>query len=138
MEKAGPERFQRPRPATGMPPAQQADLLRDYLAFYEEAASQNPSLLNRKMDRKAAADVLNRVGVLISAEACKLADTPGPLKDFLDANPLPASMTDHLPPEFRAYCPRSWGGLRRNRPPPTRRSWAREPATRSGTPVCGA
>jgi hypothetical protein len=70
---------------------------------YRVWATEDPSRLNRKVPREAFDDLLNRVGELLLEQASILAATPGPIRKFVDHNPLPPSLEGKLPDEFRAF-----------------------------------
>jgi hypothetical protein len=44
------------------------------------------------------------VGGKLLEESEKLANTDGPVRKFLDDNPLPAPLAEMLPPQFRVFC----------------------------------
>ncbi|RKH51114.1 hypothetical protein D7X55_20450 [Corallococcus sp. AB049A] len=47
--------------------------------------------------------MLDQVGALLLQQSAVLATTPGPIREFLDRNPLPPSLEGRLPDEFRAF-----------------------------------
>jgi hypothetical protein len=63
----------------------------------------DPSVLNRKAPRDAFAPLLDKVGQFLLQEAEILARQPGPIRQFLNGNPLPPSLQGHLPDEYRAF-----------------------------------
>jgi hypothetical protein len=94
------------RPANNRPLSKQEKLrlLTEYAAHYRDAVLNDASALNRKIPREAFTDLLDRVGMLLVDESTRLATAPGPVREFLDANPLPEGMAPLLPDSFRAFC----------------------------------
>jgi hypothetical protein len=79
-------------------------LLKDYVSHYEREAAVDPTTLNRKVPREAFSELLDRIGGLLLQESKSMAIEHGPVYEFLDATPLPSSMEDLLPRDFRVYC----------------------------------
>jgi len=79
-------------------------LLTEYAAHYRDAVVKDDTALNLKIQRDAFTDLLDRVGMLIADESARLATAPGPVSEFLGANPLPEGMAPLLPVSFRAFC----------------------------------
>jgi hypothetical protein len=97
--------FVRPQAAAKLTPDEKRQLLRDYFAEYRKLAEeQSPHVLNQKLSRKEFNELLDQVGELLVNAAASLSSQPGTVRQFLDANPLPASLAGRLPDEFRAYC----------------------------------
>jgi hypothetical protein len=94
----------RPQPASKLNKAQRQVVLRDYYEEYRRSVEGDPDLLNRKLPRDAFAELLDQVGELALHEAGALASQAGPVRQFLDDNPLPPSLQGRLPDEFRAFC----------------------------------
>jgi hypothetical protein len=44
------------------------------------------------------------LGEILLTESEKLAEAAGPVRNFLDANPLPPGMVERLPDNFRVFC----------------------------------
>lgn len=89
-------------------PDEKPQLISEYVAYYGKIAQHavdhgDHSELNVKLPKAAAEAFLSAVGTLLNQAAIKAAKT-GEVKDFLDRNPLPDSMKNHLPDEFRAFC----------------------------------
>lgn len=89
-------------------PEEKPQLISEYIAFYKEIATRatehkDYSELNVKLPKAAAEDFLSDVGALLNQAAIKAAKA-GQVRAFLDGNPLPESMKNHLPDEFRAFC----------------------------------
>ncbi len=96
--------YQRPTNRLPLSKSEKLDLLKDYVRHYQQLAAADPTALNRKVPREAFDDLLDRLGEMLLAESTRLAETKGPVRDFLDANPLPPAMADRLPVGFRAFC----------------------------------
>lgn len=94
------------RPTNRLPllKADKLNLLKDYIEHYRQLATTDKTALNRKVPREAFNDLLDRVGGLLLAESAKLAESVGPIRTFLDSNPLPQSMAERLPDDFRIFC----------------------------------
>ena len=96
--------YERPTNPAALDKAQKLSLLKDYVAHYEAAAAADRSILNRKLPRNAFSELLNKLGGLLLEESIRLAAEPGPVRDFLEANPLPHAMDKLLPDKFRTFC----------------------------------
>lgn len=94
------------RPTNGSPlsKSEKLDLLKDYVRHYRQLAAADSTVLNRKVSREAFGDLLDRLGEMLLTESARLAESEGPVRDFLGANPLPPAMADHLPVDFRVFC----------------------------------
>lgn len=97
--------YRRPQPA-GEPLRgdQRRQALETYFAHYREVAKQDPTALNQKISREPFGALLDAIGQLLLDESGKLSQMPGPVRDFLDANPLPTILADRLPADFRVFC----------------------------------
>jgi hypothetical protein len=96
--------YERPVNTSALSKEQKLSLLKEYISHYEREAARDRSVLNRKLPREAFSGLLERIGELLLQESKGIAVAPGPVYDFLDANPLPSSMQEHLPRDFRVYC----------------------------------
>lgn len=96
--------FQRPTPDMKLCKEDREALLREYLAHYSCIAQEEPSALNRKLPREALQELLDEIGSALLARAGQLAKQPGPLRQFLEQNPLPGRLSALLPDDFRAFC----------------------------------
>lgn len=96
--------YQRPGNTRILSKAEKIALLRGYTAYYQEVAATDPGALNRKAPREAFANLLDRIGEIIIEESEKLEKSPGPIREFLEANPLPEAMAPLLPGAFRTFC----------------------------------
>ena len=74
------------------------------MQHYRQLAASDSTVLNRKVPRGAFADLLDRMGEMLLTESMKLAESPGPIRTFVDANPLPPAMAQRLPDYFRVFC----------------------------------
>lgn len=98
------QRYERPTNPSPVDPDEKAELLSQYFVYYEQLAQENPDLLNVKLKRAAAADLLDEIGGLLLERAKSLASSQGMVRDFLDNTELPKCMRERLPDEFRAFC----------------------------------
>lgn len=98
------QRYERPSNKKPVAPDEKAELLRQYFAYYEQVAQQDPDRLNVKLERAAVADLLDEIGGLLLERAKALSSSQGTVRDFLDATELPECIRERLPDEFRAFC----------------------------------
>ena len=96
--------YRRPQPTSRLSKHDRQELLGAYYRDYRHLAEQQLDTLNRKLPREAFARILDHVGALLLREAAALASQAGPVREFLDNNPLPAPLQGRLPDEFRAFC----------------------------------
>jgi hypothetical protein len=96
--------YERPVNLAPLSKAQKLTLLKELVTHYEVEAALDRGALNRKMPREAFAGLVDRVGELLLQESKRLAEEPGAVRDFLDSNPLPSSMAELLPRDFRVFC----------------------------------
>jgi hypothetical protein len=83
---------------------QKIKLLEEYTKYYENIIkSQGIEKLNVKIPRGIFEDILDKIGTILIEKAKELSKN-GPVKDFLDSNPLPGSMAELLPDDFRTFC----------------------------------
>jgi hypothetical protein len=83
---------------------QKRQLLAEYMDYYRKTAASDSDALNRKISRDGFDALLDKVGVLLVQESERLAVQPGPVREFLLKNPLPAGMSPLLPDSFRTFC----------------------------------
>lgn len=95
--------YKRPRPEAKLSKDERAELLTRYYGEYRAWATEDASQLNRKVPREVFEGLLNQIGELLLEHAAQAATSPGPVRQFLDDNPLPPSLTGKLPDEFRAF-----------------------------------
>lgn len=89
---------------SSLTPEEKADLLKEYIDYYEELVKEGKlELLNQKLPRSAFSDILDAIGCLLKAESQKLAQSSKEIKHFLSANPLPGKMAELLPEDFRVF-----------------------------------
>jgi hypothetical protein len=79
-------------------------LLAEYFAHYEREAARDRTTLNRKLPRTAFSRLIDRIGEVVVEESTRLAEEPGDVREFLEANPLPGGIDELLPREFRTRC----------------------------------
>lgn len=96
--------YQRPTNRRALSASEKRELLCEYVQHYRELAATDTTVLNQKISRDAFADVLDRIGEMLVAESEKIVEAEGPVRQFLDANPLPSAMADRLPDQFRVFC----------------------------------
>lgn len=96
--------YKRPINGSRLSKIEKLELLRDYIKHYRQLAVEDSSVLNRKVPREAFGDLMDRLGELLLSESARLAESDGPVRDFLEANTLPAALSDRLPAEFRVFC----------------------------------
>jgi hypothetical protein len=96
--------YKRPVNKVPLSKTEKLDLLKQYFEHYRRLAETDPSVLNRKLPRGAFRDFLDGLGETLLAESKKLASKAGPVRKFLDANPLPRAIAKRLPREFRVFC----------------------------------
>lgn len=96
-------KYAHPKPSVKPAKEERSALLKEYFDLCRHQAAQDAGALNRKVPREAFRDLHERVGLLLLDEAKKLATEAGPIRDFLDVNPLPERMRRFLPDEYRAF-----------------------------------
>jgi hypothetical protein len=96
--------YTRPTNKSPLSKAEKLDLLKDYIQHYRQLAATDANVLNRKVPREALRDLLDRVGELLLAESARLSESAGPIRTFLDSNPLPQAMAERLSDDFRVFC----------------------------------
>lgn len=97
--------YQRPKSNITLTPSEKAELLNAYFEYYRQrAAGHGPGALNSKIPRGAFSELLDEIGSLLLTRSAKLSACPGPVRDFLKAEPLPPKLQQLLPDRFRAFC----------------------------------
>jgi hypothetical protein len=96
--------YKRPTNRTPLSNAEKLNLLKDYMQHYRQLTASDVTVLNRKVPRGAFGDLLDRLGEMLLTESVKLTEAMGPVRTFLDANPLPPAMAERLPDNFRVFC----------------------------------
>src|SRR5689334_14679205 len=89
--------YARPEPESKPGKPERKEMLEQYFSEYRAWAARDPSCLNRKVPREVFADLLDQVGALLLQQSAVLATTPGPVREFLEQNPLPPSLEGKLP-----------------------------------------
>lgn len=85
-------------------PEEKAQLLQEYILYYEGLAKEgNLDLLNQKLTQSAVVDVLDAIGSLLKAKSQELAQSSEEVQEFLSANSLPGRTAELLPDDFRVF-----------------------------------
>src|SRR5579863_8187021 len=100
----GSANYERLRNSAPLSKSQRTDLLQDYYDHYRHIAANDPTLLNQKLPRDVFKELLDRIGNILLDQASTLSNGSGPVKEFLDLNTLPPSVSQRIKPEFRAFC----------------------------------
>ncbi|WP_088227357.1 hypothetical protein [Desulfosporosinus sp. FKB] len=83
---------------------EKVSLMAEYITYYENLIKeQDLDVLNVKITREVFDSILEEIGTLLNKHASIMANEDGPVKDFLQSNPLPPHMQELLPDEFRAF-----------------------------------
>lgn len=96
-------KYAHPKPKTKLTKAERSALLQEYYDHCRREGIREVGSLKRKVPREAFRELHNRIGLLLLQEAEKLAAESGPIRDFLDANPLPNGMHTLLPDDYRVF-----------------------------------
>ncbi|OPX85751.1 hypothetical protein [Pelotomaculum sp. PtaB.Bin117] len=97
--------YERFKPGLSLTKQEKVDLMAEYISHYRTLSKDgNLNVLNRKIPREAFASALDRIGELLLYEAQILSESNGPVKEFLNENPLPPHMATLLPDDFRVFC----------------------------------
>ncbi|MBT9172220.1 MAG: hypothetical protein DDT21_00601 [Syntrophomonadaceae bacterium] len=79
-------------------------LMTEYIDYYERLINeQGLDVLNVKIPREIFEDILDYIGSILNKKAVDMANEDGPVKEFLEANPLPPHMKELLPHDFRVF-----------------------------------
>jgi hypothetical protein len=95
--------YERPQPAARLTAGEREQLLREYYDEYARLSASEPDVLNRKVPREHFRELLGQVGALVQQEAARMAREAGPVRDFLDQNPLPPSLHDSCRTTFGPF-----------------------------------
>ena len=80
------------------------NLMSEYIEYYERLINeQGLDILNVKIPRDVFANILDEIGGVLNQKAIEMASEDGPVKDFLEVNPLPPHMKELLPDNFRVF-----------------------------------
>lgn len=80
------------------------NLMSEYIEYYERLINeQGLDILNVKIPRDVFANILDEIGGVLNQKAIEMASEAGPVKDFLEVNPLPPHMKELLPDNFRVF-----------------------------------
>lgn len=84
--------------------SEKVNLMAEYIEYYQRLINeQGLETLNVKIPREVFDDVLDHIGSFLNNKAIEMATEDGPIKEFLEANPLPPHMKELLPDDFRAF-----------------------------------
>jgi hypothetical protein len=97
-------RYERPKSSVSLKKMDRENLLRENFEHYQTISLGEPALLNQKLPRDVFKELLDLLGGVLLRETRDLSVKPGPVRDFLELNKLPQSLTQLLPPEFRVFC----------------------------------
>jgi len=78
--------------------------LKEYMDHYQALTAAKPIVLNQKIPRAQFRDLLDKLGETLLVESKRLASMVGPVRSFLDDNPLTPAIAKRLPDEFRVFC----------------------------------
>src|SRR5882672_7740994 len=84
--------------------SEKINLLREYSEHYRGLADTDKAALNRKVPREVFAELLDTIGTLLLDESRRMGESAGPVREFLNTNPLPPAMAPLLTDEFRTFC----------------------------------
>jgi hypothetical protein len=104
LERKTPVAYKRPKNEQKLSKPEKLDLLKDYVQHYRQLCPTDKAVLNRKVPRESFGDLMDGLGEMLLTESAKLAVGAGPVRTFLNDNPLPQSMKEKLPDEFRVFC----------------------------------
>jgi hypothetical protein len=96
--------YSRPTNKQKLSKQEKLDLLKEYAEHYRHLIATDRKALNRKVPRESFSDLIDMLGEMLLTQSAKLAVKEGPVRKFLNDNPLPQSMKKKLPDEFRAFC----------------------------------
>lgn len=96
--------YQRYKSEISLSKPDKVSLMSEYIDYYERLINeQGLDVLNAKIPREVFAEILDNIGSLLNKKAKEMACEDGPVKEFLEANPLPPHMKDLLPDDFRVF-----------------------------------
>lgn len=83
---------------------EKVNLMSEYIHYYEcLIKKQGRDILNVKIPRDVFANILDEIGGVLNQKAIEMANENGPVKEFLEANPLPPHMKELLTDDFRVF-----------------------------------
>ena len=83
---------------------EKVNLMSEYIEYYERLIyEQGIDIFNVKIPRDVFANILDEIGGVLNQKAIEMASEDGPVKDFLEVNPLPPHMKELLPDNFRVF-----------------------------------
>ncbi|HCC36751.1 MAG TPA: hypothetical protein DEQ14_03560 [Treponema sp.] len=95
--------YKRYKSSVSLSKPEKVELMNEYISFYSDLIQKHDcDVLNVKIPREIFSIFLDDIGSKLNEYAIKMAEG-GPVKDFLDSNPLPPHMKELLPDDFRAF-----------------------------------
>lgn len=83
---------------------EKVNLMSEYIGYYEGLINeQGLNALNVKIPRDVFANILDEIGIILNQRSLEMANEDGPVKIFLEENPLPPHMKELLPDDFRVF-----------------------------------
>lgn len=83
---------------------EKVNLMSEYIDYYERLIhEQGFDALNVKIPRDVFANILDEIGSILNQKAIEMASEDGPVKSFLEENPLPPHMKELIPDDFRVF-----------------------------------
>lgn len=83
---------------------EKVNLMSEYIGYYEGLINeQGLNALNVKIPRDVFANILDEIGIILNQRSLEMANEDGPVKNFLEENPLPPHMKELLPDDFRVF-----------------------------------
>lgn len=96
--------YERYKSEVSLSKPEKVSLMSEYIDYYKQLIDeQGLDVLNVKIPREVFTEVLDSIGSTLNQKACELAYNDGPVKEFLEKNPLPPCMRELLPDEFRSF-----------------------------------
>lgn len=96
-------KYSHPKPNVKLTKVERSALLQEHFDYCCRQAINDAGSLNRKVPREAFRELHNRIGLMLLEEAKRLSMDAGPIRDFLNANPLPDGMRTLLPDDYRVF-----------------------------------
>ena len=96
--------YKRYKSSVSLTKQEKVKLLSEYISYYDNLAQkQGSEVLNIKIPRGIFTDFLDDIGTRLNEYAVKISSEEGPVKEFLEHNPLPPHLKELLPDDFRAF-----------------------------------
>ena len=103
MKSAAKPKYSRYKASNKLEGEERRNALKAYVAHYADIAAVTPALLNQKLARSHAEDILSEIGGLLQIRAKEMATLPGPVQSFLRKNPVPKCLGNYLTKEIRCF-----------------------------------